>query len=43
MTMDDYIDYVNDWYDCLNDVFEHPVSFALLAVYLEAITDTDCE
>lgn len=39
--MNEYIDYTNEWYDCLNDVFENRLPFALFSVYLEAILDTD--
>ena len=36
-------DYVNVWYDCLNDAFEHQLSFEIISGYLEAITDVDYE
>ena len=41
--MNDYIDFTNEWYDSLNDVFDNQLPFALFSVYLEAITDTDHE
>ena len=43
MTMDDYVDYVNEWYDYLNDAFENQLSFEIISGYLEAITDIDYE
>ena len=40
---EEIIDYVNEWYDYLNDAFENQLSFEIISGYLEAITDVDYE
>ena len=41
--MDEYLDYVNEWYDMLNDAYNHRLSFEIISSYIDAIQDTDSE
>jgi len=40
--MSEIIDFTNDWYDLLNDAFNHDL-MALVYIYLDAIEDSDNE
>ena len=40
--MNEILDYTDEWYDCLNDAFEHKL-MPLVYVYIDAIEDTDYE